>query len=72
MASLNGMVGRLEPEDEQRMGSVPGHRQTGLPRVEQTAVGGVEPGLGDLADALCPFGKLANRTPAEARWEGLR
>ena len=49
---LDGMVCRLEPEDQESVGSVPRHRQAGLAGIEQPAVGRIETCLGDCADAL--------------------
>src|SRR4029077_16074952 len=51
---LDGMVGGLEAQHEQRVRSVAGHRHRRLARVDQPAVGGIQSGLADRANALRP------------------
>ncbi len=67
---VDRMVGRLEAEHEQRVAAVAGHRHRRLARVDQAAVGRVEPGLRERAHALRAGGEVGKRTPAERLCSG--
>ena len=60
---LDGMVGGLEAEHEQRVTAVAGERERSFAGVEQAAVGGVKAGLGDGAHA---FGGVEEALEAHA------
>src|ERR1700683_498612 len=70
--AIDGMVARLEAEDEQSVRAVPRHREARLAGIEQAAVARVERGLRDLAHALHSLGEAREAHTARASVGGAR